>query len=139
MPHKGADVIWRAEQVCRDLKRLRHYGRVSLRSDHEPVVVRFLREVATRSGALGTILEHLPLDESQANGRAERAVITFEELLRVRKLSLECRFGAKVSVQHNVFPWLIDFVTTVINQHLAGNDGRTAYERMKHKLHRGEC
>ena len=33
---------------------------------------------------------------------------------------------------------MIDFVTTVINQHLVGKDGRTAYERMKHKLHRGE-
>ena len=69
-------------------------------------------------------MQHLLVGESQENGRAERAVITFEVLLRVRKLSLECR---------------IDFVTTVINQHLVGKDGRTAYERMKHKLHRGEC
>ena len=73
VPHKGADVSWRAEQVCRDVKRLGHNGRVSLRCDHEPAVVRFLREVATRRGAPDTILEHLPVEESQANGRAERA------------------------------------------------------------------
>ena len=70
-------------------------------SDREPAVVSFLQEVATRRGALGTVVEHFPVDESQANGRAERAVITFEELLRVRKFSLECRIGEKVSVQHN--------------------------------------
>ena len=50
VPHKRADVSWRAEQVCRDVKRLGHYGRASLRSDHEPAVVRFLQEVATRKG-----------------------------------------------------------------------------------------
>ena len=85
--------------MCRDLKRLGHNGRVPLRSDHGLAVVRFLQEVATRRGAQGTILEHLPVDESRPNVRAERAVITFEELLRVRKLSLECRIVEKVSVQ----------------------------------------
>ena len=31
VPHKGADVSWTGEQVCRDLKRLGHFGRVTLR------------------------------------------------------------------------------------------------------------
>ena len=39
----------------------------------------------------------------------------FEESLLVHKLSLESRIGEKILVQYNVFPWLIEFVTTVIN------------------------
>lgn len=138
VPNKGADVGWTAEQVCRDLKRLGHFGRVTLRSDQEPALVSFLEEVAKLRGAAGTVLEHSPVGESQANGRAERAVRTFEEILRVHKLALEGRIGENISVQHSVFPWLIEFVAVVINKHLVGKDGRTAYERMKHKLNKGE-
>ena len=41
-------------------------------------------------------------------------------------------------VQQNISLWLIEFVATVINQHLVGKDVRTAFERMKHELRRGE-
>ena len=113
-------------------------------SDQDPALVSFLQDVASSRHYSGTLSA---AGESQANCRAERVVRTFEELLRVHKLArtfeelrsvhklaLESRIGEKISVQHNLFLFLIDFVTTVINQRLAGKDGRTAYERPKHKL-----
>ena len=113
-------------------------------SDQDPALVSFLQDVASSRHYSGTFS---PAGESQANCRAERDVRLFEELLRVHKLArtseelrsvhkltLESRIGEKISVEHNLFPRLIDFVTTVVNLRLAGKDSRTAYERAKHKL-----
>ena len=56
----------------------------------------------------------LPLvNHRQAVGLREREL--FEESLLVHNLSLESRIGEKILVQYNVFTWLIEFVTTVIN------------------------
>ena len=130
VPLRGASVSWTAEHVCRDLIRLGHYGGVTLRSDQEPALVCVLQDVAALR------VQHSAVGGSQANGPAERAVRTCEELLRGHTLAFATSIGEHLSLQHAVFLWLIGFATTVINQHLAGKDGRTAFEHMKHKLHR---
>ena len=40
---------------------------------------------------------------------------TFEELLPVHNLALESQTGEKISVQYNAVPWLLEFVTLVVN------------------------
>ena len=48
----------------------------------------FLKEVADLREA-PTVIEHAPVGDSQANGAAERAVRSAEEIIRVNKLALE--------------------------------------------------
>ena len=67
--HTRANVSWTKEQVRRDLKRLGRHGRVSLWSDQELKLVRFLHEGATHRGDLGPIVEHSLVGKSQANNR----------------------------------------------------------------------
>ena len=73
-----------------------------------------MNEVVTIWDSPDTMLEQPSVGESQASGRAQ-AVRTCEESLRVHKLSLDSRIGKMVVVQFNVYPWLIEFVTLVIN------------------------
>ena len=100
------------DDVCRNLERLGHYGRLTLRSNHKPTL-------ATLRSSSGTVLEQQMDVPSRAH---------FCGILRVHKLALESRLGERISVLHGVLPWLIEFVTTVMNQHLVGKDGRTAIE-----------
>ena len=86
----------------------------------------------------GIIFGQPSVGESQASGRAQGVRTFFEESLRVHKLSLESRIGEKTLIQCKVLPWLIEFVDNCYQQHLVGNDGRTAFERMRHNLRKGE-
>ena len=70
--------------------------------------------MATPGGSLGNFFEQLSVAESQAS-RSEGAVRTFEELLPVHNFALESQTGEKISVQYNAVPWLLEFVTLVVN------------------------
>ena len=103
VPSKGAATEWIAAQVERDLRKMGYFGSVVLKSDHEPAILDLLSDVARRRGSVRTVLESAPRGDSQGNGHAERAVRSVEEMVRLQKLALEGRIGAKVGVDHKVF------------------------------------
>ena len=72
---KGAVKEWTAQQVVRDLERLRHHGRLVIRCDKEAALKSLVSEVARMRGDAATISEHSAGD-SQGNGFTERAVRT---------------------------------------------------------------
>ena len=130
VPSKGANVSWTAEQVCRDLKPLGRHGRVTVRSAKKLgwQVFGFLQEVATVRELWALSWNTLWL----VNRRQTVELIKLRVLLRRRE-------SARRSLRNTVFSFLlIGFVTTGINRHLVGKDGRAAYERTKHNLHRSE-
>lgn len=139
VPCKGSDAEWVVKQAIRDLERMGIRGKVVLKSDQEPAIVEMLNDVARRRDGAQTILEHAPRGDSQANGRAERAVRTTEEFVRVFKFELEQRLdGKEIDVQSAVFEWLVEHAVDVVNKFLVGIDGRTAFQRLKGKTYRGE-
>ena len=79
----------------------------------------------------GAILENSAVGESQSNGKAESAVKTFEDHLRVMKAALESRLSARLPSNHPVTKWLIEYTATVLNKYAIQSTGRTAY----HDLH----
>ena len=140
VPHKGTSTEWAVGQVCRDLRKFGIAGTVSLRSDQEPALVALLKEVAKvrdQSG-LKTIIEHSPVAESQANGRAEQAVQATEGIVRTMKLDLEEKLGCKVPVSCPAFSWLVEHSVDVTNKCHVFIDGKTSFERVKGRKHRGE-
>jgi hypothetical protein len=76
--------------------------------------------------------------DSNANGVAERAVQSVEEMVRVLKLALEGRVKSKVSVTHKVFPWLVEHAADILTKFVVGRDGRTAFERARGHKYTGE-
>ena len=138
VPQKGGNVDWATSQTVTDIERCGYYGKVVLRGDQEPAITDYLREVARKRYDLETVLENSPVDDSESNGRAERAVRSIEEFTRVFKLSLEARAKCIIEPSWAIFDWLIEHVADVQNKCLVGADGMTAYQRVKGKRHRGE-
>ena len=62
-----------------------------------------------------TIVEHTPVGDSKANGRAERAVQSIEKQTRVLKLATEEHLGA-FSVTHACFSRLVMHSADVITE-----------------------
>ena len=138
VPAKGGGVDWIPQQCSRDLERLGHYGQVTLKSDQEVAIVDVLKEIAALRGSRRTLLEHSPVAESQANGLIERGIRSLEEMTRVLLLDLSERVGQRVSVQSRCFPWLVEHAADLLNKCHVASDGRTAFERLKGRPHRGQ-
>ena len=67
-PSKGALIDWLGEQPVRDLVRFGIRDTVILKSDQERAIVDVLNEIAWMRGEGGTIIEHSPVADAQANG-----------------------------------------------------------------------
>ncbi len=61
-----------------------------------------------------------------------------EEMTRTLKLDLEERVGVRVSVNHPIFPWVVEHAVDLLNKILIGVDGRTADQRRKGKKYSGD-
>ena len=97
-----------------------------------------LREIASLRGSRGTLLEHSPVADSQSNGLIERGIRSVEEMTRVLLLDLSSRVGNPISVHSSVFPWIVEHATDILNKCHVASDGKSAYERLKKRPHRGE-
>ena len=101
---------------------------------------RLMEEAIKKSGRSGS---HIPINvpvpefsavgESASNGRAERAVQMVEDQLRVGKLALEGRIGAKIPSNHIVIRWMIEHYVDVINKYSINKTGMSPYEELHGK------
>ena len=88
---KGAVIDWVIHQCARDLERLGHSGQITLKSDQETAIVDVLTEIANLHGSRRTLLERLPIADSQSNGFIERGNRSVEEMTRVILFDLSSR------------------------------------------------
>ena len=85
-----------------------------------------------------TQVQQGPRGDSQAHGRAERAVRTIEETTRVQVLDLENRTGQPVDPTGHLFGWLVKHACDLTNTRMAGRDGQTPWERLRGRPYRGQ-
>ena len=52
---------------------------------------------------------------------------------RTIKLAFESRTGAKIPSDHNMVPWIVEYVGVLLNRYSVGADGKTGYVRLKGK------
>ena len=57
------------------------------------------------------------MGESAYNGKAERAVQTFEDQLRTLESALDSRLNRRVPVNHPLMNWLVEHPSKVINRY----------------------
>ena len=103
-----------------------------LKCDGEPALIAIQQEIVKRR-SFETLLENCPAGDSQANGIAERAVQSIAQQVRVLRHSLQCKLGAIVPGTHAVTCWLVEHAADLLNKYQLGEDGRTAYHRLRGK------
>jgi len=109
---------------------------VILKSDQEllmeTIFTDIARERATR-GAMRTVVEHSPKEQSQSNGAVERAVGSVEGMIRIMRSAIEDRLKVKLEYTSALWPWIVEYASYLLNRMEVSDDGKTAYERCKGK------
>ena len=133
VPKKGTQFEWVAIQLEKDVRRFGYHGRVVVKSDGENAIKDLMSELARKRCDMPTVVEKSKPYDSKSNGRAENAVRRVESQVRTLKIALERSIQCELSVHHPVFEWLVEHVADPITKCAVGDDGRTAYERIKAK------
>ena len=74
--------------------------------------------------------------DSQSNGIAERAIQEHEGMVRTMNLALERRLGEEVLATRAIMHWLVEHAAMILNRYHAGQDGSTAYDRIRGKRYK---
>ena len=126
-----------ADRMIKNMESWGVNGKLIVKADQEPAIQAIAKEIKKKR-ADETIPEASKKYDSPSNGIAERAVQSVEGQVRAMKLALEKRVDAKIPVDHKIMTWLVECAAEHMNKFLVGEDGRTAYERIKGKKYRGE-
>ena len=107
-----------------------------LKSDQEPAIQDFVREIARMRSPAEMLKEESPVGSSASNGVVERGVQTVQGQVRVLKDAFETRISTKVDGSHNIISWMIEFASVLVNRYEVGHDGKTPHERSRGKKSR---
>ena len=111
--------------------------KIVLKTDGEPALVQVQdRIISVRTKP--TIPENPPAYDPQATGGAERGVQEVKGQLRANKLGLDAGIGVEITESMAILEWMIPQAADTINRFLVGDDGRTAYSRVRHKNFHGK-
>ena len=115
------------------------HSKFILKSDNEPAILE-LKRVAAAGCSMNhghtTIFEESPVAKRQANGFIEECVRSIKAKSRTLKFACEELYGAKISSEHAVLPWLVRHASACLAYGQHGPHGRTPYERKKQKSFR---
>ena len=90
---QGAGQQGAVKQLLKDLRKMGHHDKVVIKTDQEISIIDLFKRVAKDRGASKTILETAPRSDSKANGEAENAVQSVEQMARTFMVDLEERCG----------------------------------------------
>ena len=128
MPQKG-DTPEGVKRLGEEIDKNGHH-RLALKSDQEPAIKAFIQSVR-REKRQDISVEHSPVAEHQSNGVAERAVKTVQGQVRTLKLAAEARISEKNCETSDIIPWMVRHAAMLVNIGQRGEDGRSAWERVK--------
>ena len=131
VPRKGMIHEHGAKSMVEDLEKL-GYHEIILKCDGEPALKNVQAEVQRRRTAQ-TILENSVPGDSKSNGAAERAVKAVGEQVRVLRAGLQGRLNMVIRTSHPMLTWLVQHAADCLSKYQQGEDGKTAYERLKGK------
>ena len=140
-PRKGKD-DYVVRKIIDALKALGNQKvRIIIKSDGEPAIKALVKLVQQRremehivdtgSARAGTLIEEAPLNDSASNGGAEKAVQEVEGHVRTWVSFIEDKLKRTLRGKSIILPWLIEYVSIVLNRTKVGEDGKTAYVQGK--------
>ena len=129
--HKGASDAWVAKRVVADIEDLGHKEvMITMKSDQEPSMIELQREVTRLRGA-GTVPENSPVGESASNGMVERHIQRVQGQARTLMDGLEAKIQKKLSKDHPIYPWIIEWSATTLTRYQKTSTGKTPHERIR--------
>ena len=134
VPTKGSIGRFAVDKVVDYIEELGDQGgRIIVKTDQEPAIKSFVKDLVEAREEGRTITEESPVKSSGSNGRAERAVQTLEGHIRVLLLGLEARLGMRVDAKEPIVTYMPEYAAYLLNRLKVGKDGKTAYERCRGK------
>ena len=134
VPRKGTKGEFAAKRSAAFCTEIGYTGAsMIMKSDQEPAITALVNGIAMRRAPAKTVIEQSPVGSIQSNGIVERAIQSYEGMLRVLKGGLELRWDAKIPDGRAIFAWLSEYCGFLLNRFEVGADGKTAYERMRGK------
>ena len=130
VPAKGADAF--AVNFVVGILSECGYKRVTLRSDNEPAV-KSLKEAVQAASSVEVLLEESKTGDSRSNGLAEAAVKESKRQCRAMKSAFLEKTKAEINDTHPIWSWVARHGNFLMSRYRVGQDGRTAYERLKGK------
>ena len=134
----GAGQQGAVSQLLKDHWKMGHHDKIVIRTDQEASIVDLFKRVAKDRGTSKTILETAPRSDSKANGEAENAVQSIEQMVRTYMVDLQERCGEELSVEDAFYAWLVEHACDMINKFMVRKGGKTAWEQLKTDPFRGE-
>ena len=129
IPSKGSSDTY-VRDKC--MQYFEEWGRTSivLRCDKESSI-RDLRRSIMETRLHSTAKEDCPRDEHQANGDVESSVSAIGGQVRTMRAALQDRLGVSLDHRDCATKWLIDYAGVLLTRFQVGEDGRTAFERVR--------
>ena len=106
------------------------YNKLVFRGDQEPALRTMMDRIKMMSGEQCT-LEYTPVGESQSNGAVESAVKEIRGMYKTMRSDVETDYGKTIPGNHPIQPWLVRHASSTRFRESVGQDGRTAYSRIK--------
>ena len=129
VPNKGECeyAIKRGEQ---DVNKILGYRKMNFRGDQEPALRTVLGRIKMLSGDQCT-LEDTPVGESKSNGRVEGAKWEIRGLYKTIRSNVETNYGIQLEPSHPIHAWMLRHASATRFRESKGQDGFTAYRRIK--------
>ena len=126
MTSKGVGDTWIANRITKDMEEF-GYGRcpIRLKCDQEPAIVDLQKELIKRRGEAKTVPVNSPVGDSKSNGRVENAIKRLQGMLRTIRHNLEAKLGVRVTREHPLYAWLVEWAADLITRYAIMKSGRT--------------
>ena len=134
VPAKGVDEAgYVVDCVVQDILWL-GYSKVILKCDNEPAILKLLAEtlkVLKVEGLDQACEEHPVPYDSKSNGGIEVGCRLVRGMTTTLRSFLEDRIGHRIPPAHPSMSWLVSHAATIITYNVCGEDGMSAYHRIR--------
>ena len=115
---------------AQDMNKILGYNKLVFRGDQEPALRVMMSRIKMLSGEQCT-LEDTPVGESQSNGAVESAVKEIRGMYKTMRSDVETNYGKTIPGSHPIHTWAVRHASSTRFRESMGQDGRTAYSRIK--------
>ena len=134
VPTKGTNGVFELNKILEFMKQCGDEATdIVVKTDQEPAI-KILMEQLTQGRPEGrTHIEESPVGSSGSNGIVGRKIQWVEAQMRTMLSAIESRLKCKIDVKEKLVVFMAEYVAYVQCRLEVGQDGKTAYERVKGK------